>query len=126
VDRLAGLRVPENRRLALVRDAECRELVGRDVCPVECLDEHLLRIRPEFERVVFDPARLWIQLLVSPVGGRNCLSAVVEQQTAGPRRSLVDSAHVLCHALSPSPGVCHHSIKLVVPMTAVHRSARQC
>ena len=63
VDRLAGRAVPDDCRLALVGDAQ-RGDVARRRRPVERPSDHLLRALPDLHRVVLDPARLGIDLLV--------------------------------------------------------------
>ena len=56
VHRLAGLAVPDDRRLALVGDADGGDVLRPDVRAAERLDRDADLRRPDFLRVVLDPA----------------------------------------------------------------------
>jgi hypothetical protein len=96
VDRTTTRPVPDDRRLALVRHSD-----GRDVASAHLVQpgaDDLLRALPDLERVVLDPARLRVNLLVLLLIDRDHLAAVVEDHEARAGRSLIDRCCVLRHA----------------------------
>ncbi len=70
--------VPDERRLTLVGDADCFQLLGVETGLFERRQHHSLRVLPDFVGVVFDPAGLRVNLFVHLVGIRNDLAAAVE------------------------------------------------
>src|SRR5205823_6632265 len=90
--------LPDDRRLALVRDADAGDVARVDL--VEPGPDHLLRPLPDLHRVVLDPARLRVDLLVLLLVDRDNLPAVVEDHEAGACSALVDCCCVLSHSSS--------------------------
>src|SRR4030081_1712288 len=94
VDRLACLAVPHHRGLALVGDAD-----GRDVLSVYLREGALydpLGPLPDLHRVVLYPTWLRIDLLMFLLRDGDDLAAVVEDHEASARGPLVDRRRVLC------------------------------
>ncbi len=56
--------IPEQRRLALIRDADRGEVAGVQTLARERAADHVLRVAPDLERVVLDPAGLRVDLRV--------------------------------------------------------------
>ena len=100
VDRCAGVAIPHHRRFALVGDAD-----GRDVAAVvprfhRRLGRHARLGRPDFARVVLDPARLRKYLGEFLLGLRHDLPLPVEQNGAGTGGALVEGEDELLHERS--------------------------
>src|SRR5918993_1772110 len=96
-ERRACVAVPEHRRLALVRDADGRELIGPYAAARKRLADYDLRVTPNFGRVVLDPARLRIDLLVLALRNADDRTQLVEHDEAAARGALVDCADVFAH-----------------------------
>jgi hypothetical protein len=97
VQRRAGVAVPEHRRLALIRDADRRELAGPNAAARERLADDGFRVAPNFRGVVLDPARLRIDLLMLALGDGDDSALLVEHHEATARGALIDCADVLAH-----------------------------
>src|ERR1700736_4130727 len=91
----AGFLLPAPCGLALVGDADARDLVGLDPALLHRAPDHPLRLLPDLHRVVLDPSGLGIDLLVLEVIGRHDLAIVAEHHETGPRGALVDGRRVL-------------------------------
>ena len=100
--RLAGVAVPHHRRLTLVGDPEPRDVVGARARRVERLLHDLLAALPDLHRIVLDPSRLRIDLLVLLLRHADDLAAVVEDHAARAGRALVEGRRVLGHRLFSS------------------------
>src|SRR5207237_1136317 len=105
VNRLAGLLLPDHGGLALVGDADARELVGLDAFLLHRALDHALRLLPDLHRVVLDPTGLGINLLVFEVVGRDDLAIVAEHHEARSGGALVDGCRVLLFRHSHPPYV---------------------
>ena len=97
VQRRTGVAVPEHRRLALIGDADGRELAGADAAARERLADHGLRVAPDLRGVVLDPAGFRIDLLVLALRDGDDRSLLIEHHEAAARRALIDRADVLAH-----------------------------
>jgi len=64
VVRLARVLVPDDGRLALVRHADSRDLPGLDACLIQPTPDHVLGAPPDLHRIVLNPTRLRVDLLV--------------------------------------------------------------
>ena len=104
VDRSPRLAVPDDRRLALVRDPDRVELVRLQPRIGEPVKDDLLGVLPDLDGVVLDPARVGVDLFVLFVRVRDDLPAVVEHHKASSGRPLVYRTDILCHVLDPSCG----------------------
>jgi len=94
VDRVAGLDVPDERRLALVRDTDGGQLFGLEVRLVEGPDDDGLRVLPDFDGVVFYPAGFRVDLFVFLVRVGDDLPAVVEHHEEAGCRSSPDRSRL--------------------------------
>ncbi len=94
VDWLATLFVPDDGRLALVRDAKRFDLCRVDICRFEAFGHDLLDALPDLDWVVFDPTGFRIELFVLVVGVCDHLSGVIEQHEPCTGGSLVDGTDV--------------------------------
>ena len=95
VVRLAGMFVPDHRRLTLVGDAHADEVARRERRFGERVGHHLLRLGPDVQRVVLDVARLRVELVdLNLVRGHDGALMVHDHE---PRRgrALVDRADKL-------------------------------
>src|SRR5207248_8601910 len=82
VDRLAGLPVPDDRRLALVRDADRHHVLERDVRFAHHLARGLALRGENLLRIVLDPARLRINLAKLALRDRRWRAVLVEEDGA--------------------------------------------
>ena len=97
VVRLAGARVPDHRGLALVGDADRCQVVRRQIGFRQTALDHILRARPDLQRVVLDPAGLRVDLLVFELVDAHHRAGVIEDHEAGAGRALVDGSNVSGH-----------------------------
>ena len=95
VDRLSGLAIPDQRRLALVGDPDRREVTGGDPGVAQRALRRLELRAPDVLRVVLDPARLRKVLrklaLIEPADR----AVLVEDDRARTGRALVGSSSVI-------------------------------
>ena len=89
-DRLSGLAVPEDDRLALIGDADRLDVAGADVCVADGLGDHLEGDQDDLLGVVLDPAGLGIVLREFGVGAAAHLTVMVEDEHRRSRGALVD------------------------------------
>lgn len=109
VDGLTGVLVPEQRRLALVGDADGLDVVAGDAGLGDGSGDDLLDVRPDLVRVVLDPARLREDLLVLLLVDGDDPAVLVEHDAAAGRGALVDRRD------EGAGGVCvGHGVLLVV------------
>ena len=108
VDRLAGRAVPDDRGLALVGDADAGDVLGRDAGLRHGLAHGRDRRRPDFLRIVLDPARRGIDLPQFLLRGRDRREPGVEHDGARRGGALVDGEEMRhggystrCRALMP-------------------------
>ena len=95
VHRLAGLALPQHRRLALVGDAERDEVGAVELRLVERVLHDLADVAPDLVGVVLDPARARIELVVLLLGDGDDARRAIEDQAARGRRPLVDRRDVV-------------------------------
>ena len=97
VDRLLGLRIPDDGRLTLVGNADAGQIQSVDVHDRNCLgDDRCLR-SPDLVGVVLDPSRLGEDLPEFALCHGTGRSLLVENDGPGTARSLVQSKNVLFH-----------------------------
>src|SRR5690606_19574332 len=94
VDRTAGLAVPDERGLALVRDADAGELARLDPRRQQRMANRLERGVPEVLGLVLDPARVREMLLELLLADADRAEALVEDDGAGAGGALVDGEDV--------------------------------
>src|SRR3569832_1523808 len=94
MDRLAGLALPQQRGLALVRDAQRADVRGlqaglgqRRACRGELA-------APDLQRVMLDPARLRIDLRQFLLGQRDDAAALIKDDAARTGGALVECEEV--------------------------------
>src|SRR5690606_11607642 len=102
VDGFAGVAVPHDSRLALVGDTDSLDVGDVDPTLLEGTVDDLLSAVPDLLRIVLDPARLGVDLLVLALVDGDDLATVIEDHAPGAGRPLVDSGYVLGHSSSPS------------------------
>src|SRR5204863_311941 len=95
MQRLAGLPVPQDRGLALVRDADRHEIGERDVRLAHRLARDIALRAKDLLRVVLDPAGLRKDLLELALRDRDGGAFLVEQDRARAGGALVESENVL-------------------------------
>ena len=89
VERLAGSRVPNADRLALVADPDCREATGRNTGCLQRLKRHGAGNAPDLSRIMLNPAGLGKVLLKLAVGAAEQLHLGVEDEASGSGSSLI-------------------------------------
>ena len=99
INRFSGLFRKTDRRLTLIRNANCRNIVRLRADLPHRLDRYGKLGRPDFHRIVLYPARLGIILCKLFLRNRAYLSAPVKQNTTGTRRSLIQCHDVLLRFL---------------------------
>src|SRR5262249_48320423 len=85
--------LPEDRRLALVGDADRLELAGLDAGSRQRLGHYPQALPPDLLGIVGDPAGLGVVLRDLGIRPAPDRSGVVEDQGGAPRRALVDGQH---------------------------------
>ena len=93
----AGSAIPDHRRLALVGDADGRQVRRSDAGLAQRSQDDFLRASPDLERIVLDPARSRIDLAMLALVDGDHLSAMVDDHEPRARRALVEGAYVLRH-----------------------------
>src|SRR5256885_2799514 len=89
VDRLAGPAVPNHRGLALVRDADGRDLASTQPRLGQCRAGDRDLRAPNFARIMLHPTGLWEELLELPLRDGADRAGVVKDDGTGTGRSLV-------------------------------------
>ena len=89
VERLAGSRVPNADRLALVADPDCRQTAGLNACRLQRLKRHGAGNAPDLSRIMLNPAGLGKVLLKLAVGAAEQLHLGVEDEASGSGSSLI-------------------------------------
>ena len=84
---------------------DARDVVGARAGRLHRLVDDLLGARPDLRRVVLDPARLGIDLLVLLLRDADDLAAVVEDHAPRARGALIDRCRVLGHQASSLSGL---------------------
>src|SRR5262245_64091851 len=87
---LSGAPIPDDRRLALVRDAERGDVARPHAGPPARLAEHAERDAPDLLRVVLHPSRARVVLAELGVSTADDASLPVEEEDGGPGRALMD------------------------------------
>src|SRR5206468_1350206 len=90
VDGLAGPAIPHDGGFALVGDAHSGEIGGAQASPTEGLECHTDLRRPDFVRVVLDPAGFREELLDLLLGDGTDRAIVVKDDGAGAGRAFVE------------------------------------
>ncbi len=104
VVRAAGAGVPDDGRLALVGDADGRQVGGVEVSVPEGVLDHRVGAFPDLHRVVFDPPRAREDLGVLQLVPRHLVAGVVEDHETGARGPLVHCADEVSHGVPPPLG----------------------
>src|SRR5262249_50199177 len=99
MDRRAGFAVPHDRGLPLIRDTNCGQVLRSEASLLHGIRDDFLRATPDFFRIVFNPSRLWIDLLVLSLGDRGNAPFRVEHDEPGACGSLIYSSEITCHTL---------------------------
>src|SRR5690606_14096894 len=105
IKRRAGLPVPEQRGFALVGESNGSYVARRQICLPERGGDDVLRVAPDFHRIVLDPARFGINLLVFALVAGDDIALPVEDDETRTRGSLVDGTDKLRHGAGSSKSV---------------------
>jgi hypothetical protein len=97
VYRLASLAIPHHGRLALVRDADRRDVARLATRRGQRAADHLARAPPHLARVVFHPTRARRDLLVLALIDLHDPAVAIEQDEPRAGGALVDRSDVLGH-----------------------------
>jgi len=93
VDRFAGLAVPDNRRLSLVGNADSGDVRRAHPRSTECFGGRPDLRGPNLVGVMFDPARIGINLFKLFLRNGLDLSALGEENGPRTRRALIESKY---------------------------------
>ena len=110
VVRPAGVPIPHQRRLALVRDSQCDNVFRRQIGRVERRHQHRCRALPDLDRVVLDPSGPRQDLLVLELMATHLAAVAVEDHAAGAGGALVDRSDELGQLFSSRDRV-HHGLR---------------
>src|SRR5439155_18156235 len=94
-NRPAGAAVPDDGGFALVGNADGGDITRSQLRIRECLRRHARLRRPDFIRIVLDPAGLWEKLREFLLGDGDDISAVIEYDRARTGCALIESKNVL-------------------------------
>ena len=94
--RLAAVAVPDDRRLALVRDPDGVELGRAETRVCECRGRSGLDARPELARILLDPAGLRCREADARVAAADDLELVADDEAGRSGRPLVDGEDHTC------------------------------
>src|SRR5215470_1446690 len=70
-DRFPGATIPHHRRFALIGNADSGNIARLNAALAQSVCDNRLHALPDFLRVVFDPARLWIDLTMFSLSDGN-------------------------------------------------------
>ena len=101
IDRFACCAVPNDAGLALVRDADGRDVLRRDAALFKGLGQGLYLRAEDVRRVVLDPAGTRVYLRVVVLGQGDDLAPPVEHDSPGTGRTLVKGNDVAFHLKPP-------------------------
>jgi hypothetical protein len=99
--RSAGPAVPDDSRLALVGDADCRNVTRGGIGLVESSLDHLLCALPDLEWVMLHPTGLGKDLGVLELVYTDSFAATVKQHAARAGGPLVNSGNISRHRTRP-------------------------
>jgi len=99
--RLAGLAIPQDGGLALVGDAQRRQVAGVQAALRHGLGDHLAGPQPDLVRIVLHPSGLRIDLPVLPLRAGDDSPGAVEDQKARAGGALIDRSNEVRHAILP-------------------------
>ena len=97
IDGLAGVLVPDDRRLALVRDADAGDVRRRQAALFKRLAHGKHLTLKDDHRVMFHPARFWVDLREGILRQRHNVALTVENNRAGTGCTLVKCNDVAVH-----------------------------
>ena len=94
VDRDARFAVPDDGGLALIGDAEGRDILGANATLLHGFGHDFVNAPPDFLRIVFHPAGFGINLLVLFLGNGDDPPGRVEDDKSRAGGSLIDGAQI--------------------------------
>ncbi len=97
----SGFRIPDDRRLALIGDADRRQIPRREAGVTERSCDHRVRALGNLEGIVFDPSGLRHDLFVLELVACDFVAAGVEHHESRARCALVECPDVVCHVCRP-------------------------
>ena len=100
VNRHSGFLIPDHRCLSLIRNADGLDILISSVNFQKRLLRHAHLRRPDFHRVVLNPARLWVNLRELFLGGAYDSALFIVKNTARACRALIQRHYVFSHAAS--------------------------
>src|SRR3954447_11269126 len=92
--------MPEERRLALVGNADRRKIAWPQAGGRQAFRDHQSRVAPDFARIVLDAARTRIDLFMLALRPRDDFPGTIENDESRARRALVYRADVTSHVPS--------------------------
>ena len=95
VIRPAGVPVPHQRRLALIRDSQCNNVFRRQVSCIERRHQHRRGALPDLDRVVLDPSGARQDLLMLELMTAYLAAVAAENDAPGAGGALVDRSDEL-------------------------------
>ena len=95
---VAGLSIPDNRRLTLIRNADRLKLVRLHARLRQSFGHHTQTNVPDLFRVVFNPTRLWIGLCELRVSTAHDYAVVRKDECCTSGRALIERENSVRHA----------------------------
>src|SRR5208282_2872622 len=119
VNGLSTFLVPDDRGFALVGDPDRSQIFRPQPPRFHCFLDDTIRAAPNFFRIVLDPSRFGIDLLVLSLSRADDASGTIEHYEARACRSLINGANVAFHrgvsSRCPIPHVLRCSMSSQVP-----------
>ena len=97
VDWFPRLLVPDDGGFALIRNADCSKIRRLKSRSAHRTGNHAFSSPPDFLRIMFNPTRLWIDLLVFLLGDTDDLARTVEDDEARTGCALINGSNVIWH-----------------------------
>ncbi len=94
IDRLAGLFIPDNRRFALVGNADCGDLIGANIRMCQHFYQRGALRSPDVHGIVFNPARFRVDLGKFALGNRDNVGVMIENNGAGAGCALIERDNI--------------------------------
>ena len=90
---LAGVRIPDDRGLALICDADRDEVAHIEAAGIECAVHHFDDVAQNLARIVLDPTRPRKYLLVFFLADRHDATLLIKHEASRGRCALVDGGN---------------------------------
>src|SRR6202140_5603384 len=97
VNGLPTFLLPDHSRFALVAHSDRSHIFRPQPASFHCFLDDATRAAPNFFRIMLNPSRLWIDLLVLSLSRAHDASGSIEHDEARACRSLINGTKLVCH-----------------------------